>query len=117
MTRRTARNLTAGCLSSALPRFVRAARLERRPRVSKGASAGALVGRRDKRFAVASRRYIEETASALADLRLFGLHHAQLLALKERFRLWATAGFRLTQILRGEAKRSSFVFLHLRIAG
>ena len=86
--------------------------------MSKGASAGALVGRRDNNASLSTcRRYIEDAASALADLRLFGLHHAQLLALKERFRLWATAGFRLTQILRGEAKRSSFVFLHLRIAG
>ena len=39
------------------------------------------------------RRYVEDSASALADLRLSDWHHAQLLALGARFRQWASAEF------------------------
>ena len=39
------------------------------------------------------RRYVEDSAAALADLRLSSWHHAQLEALGERFRNWAAAEF------------------------
>ena len=52
------------------------------------------VAHKDRWASVSTcRRYVEESASALANLRLSDWHHAQLLALGARVRQWAAAEF------------------------